>query len=560
MAYLANTAKDDGKVTRMNLTNNWQFAVQTYNAQFKGGEKRKFDVGILAHSAMQQTWYPKSLLSGGEKAFDSFALIAKYAQDELGAYKASGIDEKTAQVNTTKAFNSLLEKKWKKLKGLYGGDGEQLVKNYRFICVTYHRRSRQISQIYMRDHSNLKKAFQGLTVAVQNKIVKSQQKMAYLFLSRETIPFHCSEGELDKDPICKRLVGYALFKSWLNPNSKLVDRLLPAASPKYRFVGYLREKEEGAVVKVDFVKDQARSRSAFESMLGKDGKYDIGVMGHSAIPSKWLFPVSLLKGSQKNFDVYEMLAEYAQSELELYKDSGYDEKALKLVTQKEIVEKQQAALKKLQGIYSGKGERLYKAYYFYVTTLDRRTKAMNLVWGRGEWNMRTAVSNMIQTVFKTVIQRNQDKAFMFGVRDTKPFYCSEEAIDNLQCKRLIGHALFKNWQNGPKKMFNRDLVAKDERYQYVAYLRKYPADDASDDEKGAVVRMNLTADWAQAQKQYNALFEGEDPEYYCGVVSHAQKQEFRLPKSTGAGRTANLDIYEMLAEYATEAGEWDLKD
>jgi len=35
-----------------------------------------------------------------------------------------------------------------------------------------------------------------------------------------------------------------------------------------------------------------------------------------------------------------MLAEYAQSELELYKDSGYDEKALKLVTQKEIVEKQ----------------------------------------------------------------------------------------------------------------------------------------------------------------------------------------------------------------------------
>jgi hypothetical protein len=185
---------------------------------------------------------------------------------------------------------------------------------------------------------------------------------------------------------------------------------------------------------------------------------------------------------------------------------------------------------------------------------------MNLVWGRGEWNMRTAVSNMIQTVFKTVIQRNQDKAFMFGVRDTKPFYCSEEAIDNLQCKRLIGHALFKNWQNGPAKMFNRDLVAKDERYQYVAYLRKYPADDAGDDEKGAVVRMNLTADWAQAQKQYNALFEGEDPEYYCGVVSHAQKQEFRLPKSTGAGRTANLDVYELLAEYATEAGEWDLKD
>jgi hypothetical protein len=159
VAYLANSQVDDGKVTKLNLTNNWQFAVQTYNAQFKGGEKRKYDLGVLAHSAIQQTWYPKSLLSGGEKAYDSFALIVKYAQDELGVYKLSGVDEKTAQVNTTKSFNRMLEKKWKQLKGLYEGPGEQLVKNYRFMCVTYHKRSRQISQIYMRDHSNLRKAF-----------------------------------------------------------------------------------------------------------------------------------------------------------------------------------------------------------------------------------------------------------------------------------------------------------------------------------------------------------------------------------------------------------------
>jgi hypothetical protein len=166
VAYLANTKEADLKVTRMGLTANWQFAVTTYNAQFKGGENRKFDVGILAHSATQQTWYPKSRLTGGEKAFDSFSLIAKYAQEELGVYKETGISEKVAQVNTTRRFNAMLEKKWKQLKGLYDGPGEQLVKNYRFICVTYHKRSRQITQIYMRDHSNLKKAFQGLTVAV----------------------------------------------------------------------------------------------------------------------------------------------------------------------------------------------------------------------------------------------------------------------------------------------------------------------------------------------------------------------------------------------------------
>lgn len=97
-------------------------------------------------------------------------------------------------------------------------------------------------------------------------------------------------------------------------------------------------------------------------------------------------------------------------------------------------------------------------------------------------------------------------------------------------------------------------------YQYVAYLRKFPNDEDSEEEKGEIVKMNLTSDWATAQKQYKALFEGEDSDYYCGVISHTQKQEFKLPMTKGVGNTANLDVYELLAEYATEIGEWDLKD
>lgn len=80
---------------------------------------------------------------------------------------------------------------------------------------------------------------------------------------------------------------------------------------------------------------------------------------------------------------------------------------------------------------------------------------MNLIWGRSHWNMKTAFNQMVQTVFKSIIQRNQDKAYLFGVRDTKPFYCSEESITKIQCERMIGHAIYKNWQNGPKKMYNK---------------------------------------------------------------------------------------------------------
>lgn len=58
---------------------------------------------------------------------------------------------------------------------------------------------------------------------------------------------------------------------------------------------------------------------------------------------------------------------------------------------------------------------------------------MNLIWAKSQWNMRSAFNQMIQTVFRTIIQRNQDRAFLFGVRGTKPFYCSEGGIDKLAC-------------------------------------------------------------------------------------------------------------------------------
>lgn len=38
----------------------------------------------------------------------------------------------------------------------------------------------------------------GIFHAVNNRIIKTEQKMAYLFLVRETVPFHCSEGDLSE--------------------------------------------------------------------------------------------------------------------------------------------------------------------------------------------------------------------------------------------------------------------------------------------------------------------------------------------------------------------------
>lgn len=92
------------------------------------------------------------------------------------------------------------------------------------------------------------------------------------------------------------------------------------------------------------------------------------------------------------------------------------------------------------------------------------------------------------------------------------------------------------------------ISSKDVDYQYVAYLRKFAKDPKDEKAKGDLVKMNLTANWAQAQKRYNALWQGE-VEYQTGVISHTQTQQFWGHKSRWAGQLKNHDVFEMLADY-----------
>ena len=72
-------------------------------------------------------------------------------------------------------------------------------------------------------------------------------------------------------------------------------------------------------------------------------------------------------------------------------------------------------------------------------------------------------------------------------------------------------------------MYDRMISSRDVNYQYVAYLRKYPKDEKDEKDKGAIVKMNLTNNWGQATRRYNALFKGAEKEYYCGVISHTAR-------------------------------------
>ena len=73
--------------------------------------------------------------------------------------------------------------------------------------------------------------------------------------------------------------------------------------------------------------------------------YVTGVIGHTARHDKWIHWRSKYSSSYKgalshmvNLDVYELMAEYVQKKLSIFKDSGKDEKALKFKMMKDVRE------------------------------------------------------------------------------------------------------------------------------------------------------------------------------------------------------------------------------
>jgi hypothetical protein len=89
-------------------------------------------------------------------------------------------------------------------------------------------------------------------------------------------------------------------------------------------------------------------------------------------------------------------------------------------------------------LYTGKGERLYKRKLMYIATYNRKNKNLAQPWAQWTWNMKTEMNKAIMYVFRSIIQKNRDEAFMFGIREGAPFYCSEGDLTKAICKRMIG--------------------------------------------------------------------------------------------------------------------------
>ena len=69
----------------------------------------------------------------------------------------------------------------------------------------------------------MKKGFDDAIETLYKKVLKPHKNFAYLIYIHESTPLFCSEGNDLQNKFCQRMIGNALRKGWLTPDTRMVD-------------------------------------------------------------------------------------------------------------------------------------------------------------------------------------------------------------------------------------------------------------------------------------------------------------------------------------------------
>jgi hypothetical protein len=91
--------------------------------------------------------------------------------------------------------------------------------------VSLNKRTNAIEIIYNQKWKSMKKGVRGLNNAVYHKIILAEEDKAYLYTTKQSVPFYCSEGELNHK-LCQRMIGYLIYNLKVNINRKISDKYI----------------------------------------------------------------------------------------------------------------------------------------------------------------------------------------------------------------------------------------------------------------------------------------------------------------------------------------------
>jgi hypothetical protein len=233
-----------------------------------------------------------------------------------------------------------------------------------------------------------------------------------------------------------------------------------------------------------------------------------------------------------------------------------NEEELKLVTKKAHEKKLAEALEKLNKIYVGKGEALFRRATFFVVTYDRRTDAVARPVNIGTASVKTAVQQMNKYTFDNIVKKDLNIAYLYGVKDASEgaggdaFHCSEGELTDSLCRAMIGKAVTADWMVAPKEWINKYMPPSSPDYKYYAVVQNTLNEDGKGPQAPAVV--NLTFDLQGSLATYRGLLKTIDgkQKYNIGIVGHYAIQKFYEPRTAIKGTGANTDVWEMLTAVA----------
>ena len=105
----------------------------------------------------------------------------------------------------------------------------------------------------------MRKGVKELNNAVYRKVILAEEDKAYLYATKQSVPFYCSEGDLNKK-LCQTMIGYLIYNLKININRKISDKYIHETESKYTYFAYLRNKKTKAIEKVLLQKNLAKSK------------------------------------------------------------------------------------------------------------------------------------------------------------------------------------------------------------------------------------------------------------------------------------------------------------
>jgi len=171
--------------------------------------------------------------------------------------------------------------------------------------------------------------------------------------------------------------------------------------------------------------------------------YVTGFIAHTARHDKYMhwrskWTAASWKGARndyRNHDVYELMAEYLQTKLQLFKESGKDEKALKFKMMKDVREAQAKQFNALKALWKGSGEGLVKNYWLYVIWMDRDSGAYSWFGAKtSPRNLKIAFMHRCNDIYNQVIKKSKNYALLMQIAETQAIWCSEGDLTEKTCQ------------------------------------------------------------------------------------------------------------------------------